>query len=534
MGDLYTNIQNGSENPVDDISRVKDAPLQRFYSPKKQENVLLKFDPSTCELKCCIKRGNSTHTQLTIWLGDIREVRAGKSNKAFPTSSSDSKRLDENRCFIIFYGNEFILKSICLAASCIDEAQTWITSLRALKANTAIHYPIKLDNWMSETFNTVVSTGANMRLEQLRTVTNKVNYRLSTRKLRDEFGEFSANDSLSFEGFSLLLRRWLHNQQIFTDILGPYAILDYAGAEKIPFSAFQAFIQNEQNEEVLERDQYPFRDNGSLLMDKYNVRIDDAIDYLFSTQNQIWDEQYSKVYQDMTQPLSHYWIASSHNTYLTGHQLNSESSVEAYVRCLRWGCRCIELDCWDGPNNNPVIYHGMTLTTKILFVDVLEAIRDHAFETSDYPVILSIENHCSPRQQKVMAKKFQEILGKLLVTLPINRTESTLPSPTQLMRKILLKCKQAPSEPRPMNSSGSKKHGSTKLNETLMSGKMYLQNPSGQWQPFFFALTKTKLEYTEIPDKRQSELQPASDAVNYLSNFIQTIGRRLQNMRMLD
>ncbi|CAG7728525.1 unnamed protein product [Allacma fusca] len=510
MGDISRNMDTESEKPMDAINRVKGSALQRYHNPKKQEVVFLNFDSSTCQLKCYTKSGSSLRTQLAIWLGDIQEIRPGKSNKAFPTSCSDSKRLDENRCFIIFYGNEFVLKNICLAALCIDEAQTWITSLRALKAITVVDYPTKLDNWMSETFDSVVTAGAPMRLEQLRTVTNKVNYRLSTRKLMDEFRQSSSIDSLSFEGFSLLLRKWLHSQQIFTDILGPYAIVDCSSADKIPFSAFQDFIRSEQKEEVLGRDQYPFRDNGSLLMDKYNVRIDDAIDYLFSTQNQIWDEQYSKVYQDMTRPLSHYWIASSHNTYLTGNQLNSDSSVEAYVRCLRWGCRCIELDCWDGPNNNPVIYHGMALTSKILFVDVLEVIRDHAFETSEFPVILSIENHCSPRQQKVMAKKFQEILGKLLLTIPINRTESTLPSPTQLKRKILIKCKQIPLEPRPIKNSGSTTDSSTKLNKTLRSGKMYLQNPNGQWQPFFFALTRTKLEYTEIPDIRQSELLPVN------------------------
>ena len=42
----------------------------------------------------------------------------------------------------------------------------------------------------------------------------------------------------------------------------------------------------------------------------------------------------------------------------------------------------MELDCWEGPGGEPVIYHGHTLTSKILFRDVIQAVREHAFTVS--------------------------------------------------------------------------------------------------------------------------------------------------------
>ncbi|XP_019647574.1 PREDICTED: 1-phosphatidylinositol 4,5-bisphosphate phosphodiesterase beta-1-like [Branchiostoma belcheri] len=193
------------------------------------------------------------------------------------------------------------------------------------------------------------------------------------------------------------------------------------------------FLNKGQRDPRLNEILYPYADNKKALdiisryepnksyANKGHLSVDGLYRYLMSDENTMVDPVKFDLSDDMTQSLSHYFINSSHNTYLTGHQFTGKASVEIYRQALLAGCRCVELDCWDGNDNEPIITHGYTMCTDVLFKDVVEAIAESAFKTSDWPIILSFENHCS--------------WSKLSAGTP-------LPSPKDLLGKILIKNKK--------------------------------------------------------------------------------------------
>ncbi|KAL3079489.1 hypothetical protein niasHT_031818 [Heterodera trifolii] len=180
---------------------------------------------------------------------------------------------------------------------------------------------------------------------------------------------------------------------------------------------------------------------------------DGFLRFLLSDENAPVFLSWNERYQDMDQPLCHYFINSSHNTYLTGRQYGGKSSTEIYRQVLLSGCRCIELDCWDGTGENkgePIITHGKAMCTDVFFKEVLYQIKETAFTRTDFPVILSFENHCSKSNQLKMAKYCLEIFGDMLLSKPLDEYPlepgMPLPSPNRLRRKILIKNKRLKKE----------------------------------------------------------------------------------------
>ncbi|XP_027706197.1 1-phosphatidylinositol 4,5-bisphosphate phosphodiesterase gamma-2 isoform X2 [Vombatus ursinus] len=449
-------------------------------------------------------------------LMEIKEIRPGKNSKDFERGKASRQK--EDCCFTIFYGTQFVLNTLSLAVDSKEDATKWLCGLTILhqEAQNA-STPAIIESWLRKQIYSVDQTRRNsISFRELKNILPLVNFKVSSAKfLKDKFLEIGAyKDELSFEQFHLFYKKMMFEQQksILDEFKKDSSVFilgntDRPDASAVHLHDFQRFLLHEQ-QEIWAQDLSKVRERMTKFIDDTMretaepfLFVDEFLTYLFSKENSIWDDKYDSVdMQDMNNPLSHYWISSSHNTYLTGDQLRSESSTESYIRCLRMGCRCIELDCWDGPDGKPIIYHGWTRTTKIKFDDVVQAIRDHAFVSSQFPVILSIEEHCCVEQQRHMARVFKEVFGDLLLTKPTEASADQLPSPAQLKEKIVIKHKKlGPRGDVDINIEDKKE-------EKKQQGELYMWDTIDQkWYRHYCAVADDKLSFSDVIEQNAEE-----------------------------
>ncbi|XP_026279095.1 1-phosphatidylinositol 4,5-bisphosphate phosphodiesterase gamma-1 isoform X3 [Frankliniella occidentalis] len=470
-----------------------------FFPRRKPETKTLQIRRETQQVLWSTAR--SAVSTVDLW--EVKEIRGGKSSKDFEMWPEEAQHKSSNQCFLILYGSQFNLKTLSIAASSEADCRTWIQALEYLVADTLNSpYPLHVDTLLRKEIYKI--PGEKVTLKDMKAFLRRVNCKIPTGRLRELFNEVDTRNSaqLGFDEFSSLFHKLMFDDKLFNEHFKKYTSLS-GGKYCVTLQDFQRFLLEEQKERKAENPKWVsevmrdfLRDSQREVMEPYYTTVE-FMNFLFCKQNDLWDSSHNKVTQDMNRPLSHYWIASSHNTYLTGDQFSSPSSVEAYVRCLRMGCRCIELDCWDGPEGMPSIYHGHTFTKRIKFLDVIKTIKEHAFVTSKYPVILSIEDNCSLPQQRNMAAAMQKVFGDLLLTEPVEKNETALPSPDRLKGRILIKHKKLPDGVEETsfvvpkdNSDGAEPD----FRNTNCKGYLHVEDPSDkEWKKYFFMLTQNKL-----------------------------------------
>ncbi|XP_063725303.1 1-phosphatidylinositol 4,5-bisphosphate phosphodiesterase beta-4-like isoform X2 [Symsagittifera roscoffensis] len=374
----------------------------------------------------------------------------------------------EDRVLVVVCGLDFV--NLTYWYFCMDSQQTvmtWIEGLRKcihnIKANNIGPMTQLVKHWMK--LRLMVNVNGNI---PVKSITKTFASGKNEKVVVEIMGELNLPNGKNDE-IEVCLLTWDKFYQLYhalcprNDIKDLFQLLwreqNRGTAMGLQVPKLIEFFNTTQRDPRLNEILFPFytADKVKALIQRYEphsqykntdeLSADGLMCYLMSDENAPIHHDKLEVYQDMDQPLSHYYVNSSHNTYLTGRQFGGRSSVEMYRQVLLGGCRCVELDCWDNKLANEIIVtHGKAMCSDINFKDVIQAIAETAFVTTPYPLLLSFENHCSKKNQLKMAEYCEHFFGDHLLKQPLQdhplEPGVHLPSPNGLKYKILIKNKR--------------------------------------------------------------------------------------------
>ena len=460
----------GAVAPVRD-SRLEKGTILTKFTKRKRKDIMFRLNFDSAKVYWDPSRP-SKH----FYVDDVREIRTGEEARHY-REECGYPQINEPLWFTIIYSNPSrskgrTSKAIHLAAPDKPTFDLWTQTLDAV-SRSRIEMMAGLAGSAEKVARTLWRRAMDKKFENVShseddevldfagvmKLCRSLHINCTEATLREYFAEFDSDRTNSlnqgqFLSFVKKLKERKDVKQIYEGLRKIYEGLSTTSNQEIDKVVFFAFLKDYQGVDV-DRD----LEHWSAVFDRYaraskskatppaggeiplplTMSFPAFQAFLSSPPNSVYAPPSSEPRLD--RPLNEYFISSSHNTYLLGRQVVGESSTEAYVDALQKGCRCIEIDCWDGSDGNPIVMHGRTLTKSISFSDTIKVIDKWAFSGSVYPLIISLEVHCSPEQQARMTDIMIRVFGEKLVLKPLDPESTVLPSPEQLKYKILIKVK---------------------------------------------------------------------------------------------
>ncbi|KAG6855764.1 hypothetical protein H0H87_011166 [Tephrocybe sp. NHM501043] len=470
---------------AESVFTVPDALLKgqmmTKVSEKKRKRVSFRLDPDAGSI--LYKSSKSG----VVSLETVKEIRSGSGARYYREQFGLPEE-SEQRWLTLIYILDGAYKTLHMLADTRDAFIMWEAAIRKLVAvrqglMTGLgNVDVRETIWTRQYWKGADGNGdRKLSLGEVERLCWRLNARFSKPELMAMFHDADPKnqgylDFAGFQSFVRSLKRRPEIEQVYKDIS------DRNGG-KFDFSTFEVFMKNTQHSTLAQdelkamfakysspkpevsRAASPSAGSaplistpvapestsaaaGALQPPKVEVAtplvltFEGFSSFLLSTDNAAFSEKDRGVWQDMTRPVSEYYVSSSHNTYLVGHQLIGVSTIEGYIRALLHSCRSVELDIYDG-EVEPVVFHGKTFTSSVSVRDVCNAIAKYAFVTSPYPVLISAEIHCGIQQQDVLVNIMVEVFGEALIRAPVEGRPklSALPSPEVLKGKVMLKAK---------------------------------------------------------------------------------------------
>ncbi|KAM7223464.1 putative 1-phosphatidylinositol-4,5-bisphosphate phosphodiesterase 1 [Rhypophila decipiens] len=509
--------------PVVPLELRKGTALSKVSNKRAARQVTMRLDPDAAK----ISWDKRDRKSKTIYLDDIKEVRTGEDIRQYRLDSGLDESREDRFFSIIYHISEKGTKTCHFVAPDESVFRKWTETLDAIvKHRLTFCQSLMAFNdkaiqvyWQSEMAKIQAASSRSnedgeMDFQAVERMCRALHIHAPPTVIRDNFhlvkaknisrdGVSSSMNSAEFFEFVKLMRRRNDIREVYRQNTRDWEV----GMRKGEFLRFLREVQCEdieadvlQWENVFNQFARKVRtrdaERDAIENEEMTIAESDLARFLTSPSNPVVPKM-SCTTDHLKRPMNEYYISSSHNTYLLGRQVAGESSTEGYINALVRGCRCVEIDCWDGDDDQPVVKHGHTLTTKISFREVIKTVNKYAFEAVQTPLWISLEVRCSLKTQANMASIMREIFGQKLVDAPLPGVEANqLPTPEQLMNRILIKVKKSqPQEESPRlgrrrgNSLPSPYQRAVSL-ESVPPPSSPLLSPTRQMMPRFNTITE--------------------------------------------